>query len=164
MSITTDLVDDALGVSLPGDHAHLYRIRGLMIPRIKPMAVDCKHFVDQTIREGYVDKMSLISELISAGERLEDYRSRVYYQGEYNPEAVQREEESMQVYPQARHDYGFDDLYADSEAVHDYFERARKRNDAQRARDQRARDQTSDAQQASSDNQSATPEVQNETH
>lgn len=94
---------------------------GIPLARNIICPTDVTHFDDTCIRDGYVSKAAMINELISSGERLEEYRSRTYYQGSYDPVAVAREEESMMVYPQARHDYDFDDFYADSELIHTYF-------------------------------------------
>lgn len=105
----------------------LNRKRGLPIAVNAQEPTACGHFTDACKRDGFISKQQMISELINAGDRLEQYREKTYYHGNYNPEAVRREEENMLVYPQSKHDYSFDDLYEDEQFLHDYFSGVRRR-------------------------------------
>lgn len=107
---------------------------GLPYVRNFMQPTDTSRFTDACRREGYVSKAAMVAELLSSGERLQEYRERTYYQGRFDPDAVAKEEEGMLVYPQARHDYSFDDFYADTDFLHSYFQDARLR--AQRERDE----------------------------
>lgn len=89
------------------------------VPRPQNPIVSTKttHWVDMCQREGYVSKRQMIDDLLSNGERYIAALQNTHWQGNYNPDLIAQMEEEMEVYPQARHDYDFDDLYRDSEAV-----------------------------------------------
>lgn len=148
LDLATEAISDDTPIQRPVTDIDLSHYHRSFLPspvnRIKP--VTCKHWIDTCKREGYVDKLAMIAELTSSGERLEEYRERTYYQGSFNPEAVQREEENMMIFPSARHDYDFDDFYQDTQFLHDYFVKAQARSNAIRAREQRAREEAVRAQ------------------